>query len=351
MIQPVVAAALVAVVGGMVAIAARDDRVVALGLLVAMVAAPFASSPQPTVMTVAFRILGSLLAAYLVLAAARSQSILSEGSGIGVLAEMAIAAAAFSIGWFILPVNPLAGPLAAQAAGVALVALAIVPLTGRDVFRAGIGAAVLVIGGSLLLQAWAGPSSSVGQIVLTALLVAVAGATSLLISPFDAPAATRKVMAESTAAVPLPAGQSPAAAGADVPPDGAADAASAAAAPGIAASASFGTAGLAGDGRTGDGRAGPVSASRKATRVTAKASASPPSPDAPATRARPSTIRISPYRPLRTEGWDDPSRLPGGATPAEEAASQTPEPAPEPAPEEFPPAGRVKRLRPREPRR
>ena len=185
MIQPAVAAALLAVAGGVVAVSARESRLVALGLLLAMVAAPLASSPEPSSLTIAFRFVGGGLAAYLLWAAARSQSISSEGSGVGVAAELALAAAAFSIGWFVAPVKPLAGPTAAQAAGFALVALAVAPLAGRDVFRVGTGVAVMALGISLLLQAWAAPASSLQQIALTALFVGVLGATSLLIAPAE----------------------------------------------------------------------------------------------------------------------------------------------------------------------
>jgi hypothetical protein len=308
MIQPVVAAALIAAMGGVVAIAARDGRVVALGLLVAMVAAPFAASPQPSSLAVVFRVLGSLLAAYLLLAAAPSQSIASAGSGIGVLGETAVAGAAFSIGWFIAPVQPLTGPLAAQAAGVALVALAIVPLTGRDVFRVG-------------------SESSVGQIVLTALLVAMAGATSLLISPFDAITGKRMAAAEAPAAVPSAAGEPSADSGVEVTPATAEEAASMQATPAVTAPVPRGP----------------------AARKTARSSAAPTDADASPTLTRSSAIRTSPFRPLRGEDSTDPSQPPGGVTSAEgeEAEVETPEPLPA----AFRTPGRVRRLRPREPRR
>ena len=326
MIQPVVAAALIATIGGVVAIAARDGRVVALGLLVAMVASTFAASPQPSALAIVFRLLGSLLAAYLLLAATRSQSIASEGSGIGALAETAVAGAAFSVGWFVVPVQPLTGPLAAQAAGVALVALAIVPLSGRDVFRVGVGAAVLVIGGSLLFQAWTRSESSVGQIVPTALLVGVAGATSLLISPFDAMRAKRTAEA-APAAVP-PADRELEADGDGVPPDAAEEAASIPAAAAVPAPLPRGP----------------------AARKTAPPSAAPIPVDVSPTSTRSSTIRTSPFRPLRGDDWLDSSRPPVGPIPAEDTEGTEVE-TPEPLPDTFPTPGRVRRLRPREPRR
>lgn len=333
MIQPVVAAAVIATMGGVVAITARDGRVVALGLLVAMVASPFAASPQPTVLAIGFRALGSLLAAYLLLAAAESQSIRSEGAGIGTLAETALAGAAFSIGWFIVPVQPLTGPLAAQAAGVALVALAIVPLTGRDVFRVGVGAAVLVIGGSLLFQAWARSESSVGQIVLTALLVGVAGATSLLLSPLDAMSG-RQTAAEAAATAETAAAAIPSAdgdlwaEGAGIPSDAAEEAASIPATPAVP---------------------GPLPR-EPAARKTARSSAAPIPADASPTSTRSPTIRTSPFRPLRGEDWPAPSRPRVDLIPAEDTEGTEVE-TPEPLPETLPTPGRVRRLRPREPRR
>lgn len=222
MIQPVVAASIVVVAGAVVAVAARDNRLVSLGLLVAMVAATFVSSPLPTSAVLAFRILGALLAAYLLWASAHARSIKSEGTGIGITAELAAAAAAFAVGWFMTAVRPLPGPVAAQAAGIALAALVVVPLTGRNVLRLGIGATLLVIAVSLLREAWLGPASTPEHAVTAALLVGVAGATSLLMSPIEeratqrAAAGAKAQAAESTPArdVSTPGGQPVAEAGA-----------------------------------------------------------------------------------------------------------------------------------------
>jgi hypothetical protein len=202
MIQLAVVAAAAAVVGGVVAVTPRDSRLVTLGLLVAMVATPLASSPEPTALAVTFRILGSVLAAYFLWAATRDRSIESDGSGIGAAAELIAAGAAFSVGWFVTPVRPLAGPVAAQAAGLALIALAIVPLAGRNVLRVGAGIVLLLLGISLLLEAWVGAGSSLRQVVLTVLLVGTVAATSLLLSPTETAAVEREdAAAEPGAAV------------------------------------------------------------------------------------------------------------------------------------------------------
>jgi hypothetical protein len=189
LIQIAVIGAVATVCGGVAAVSSRDSRVVVAGLLLAMLATSIVSSPEPAALALAFRILGALLAAYLIWAA-RAQSTASEGSGIGVMAEVAAAGAAFCVGWFVVPVKPLAGPIAAQAAGVALITLAIVPLTGRNILRVGAGATLLTLGIYLLLEAWVGAMSPLGQIAQTAVLLGIAGATCLVMAPLELPPAT-----------------------------------------------------------------------------------------------------------------------------------------------------------------
>jgi hypothetical protein len=182
MIEPALVAALLAVAGGFLAITARDNRLVAGGLLLALVAAPLAASPEPAYLTIAFRVIGALLAAYLIWSATHASSTSSEGTGFGIAAQVAVAGAAFAVGWFVSPVKPLAGPVAAQAAGISLAALAVVPLTSRDILRLGAAAAVMVLGISMLLAAWIGPISPLAHLVLMVLMVGIVGATSLSIA-------------------------------------------------------------------------------------------------------------------------------------------------------------------------
>jgi hypothetical protein len=181
-------AAVAVLLGGTVAVTARDGRIVVLGLMLAAVAASLVASPLPDSLAVTARILGAMLAAYLLWAAAGSGSVESAGSVIGPLAEGAVAVAAFAVGLAVRPVDPLAGPaeaqaagLSAQAAGISLIALAVVPLAGRDVFRMGVGVSLLTLGGSLVVGAWSGAPRPLEQLALAALLVGIAGATSLLI--------------------------------------------------------------------------------------------------------------------------------------------------------------------------
>ena len=183
-------AAVAVVIGGVAAATARDGRVVVIGLMLAAVTSCLVASPLPGSLAVTARILGAMLAAYLLWAAAASGSIGSAGSAVGLLAESAAALAAFVIGLTIRPVDPLAGPLAAQAAGFALLALAIAPLAGRDVFRMGVGVALLALGCSLLGGTWSGPSPALEQLGMAALLVGIAGATRLLSPALQTESAT-----------------------------------------------------------------------------------------------------------------------------------------------------------------
>ena len=193
MIQLHDVAAVVVVCGGVAALTSRDARGVAAGLLVAMAASPLASSPAPSTLAMALRAVGALLATYLLWTAARGRSVSSEGSSSGLPAEAALAAAAFCVGWWASPVAPLPGSLAAQAAGVSLVVMAVVPLAGRDPLRAGTALVGLIVAFSMLLEAWIGPASPLQQLVWTGLLVGATGATSVLISP----------VVESAAEVPM----------------------------------------------------------------------------------------------------------------------------------------------------
>lgn len=185
MLDAAVFAAVAVVVGGVVAVTARDGRIVVLGLMLASVTASLVASPLPGSLAVTARILGAMLAAYVLWAAAGSGSVDSAGSAIGPVAEGAVAAAAFAIGLAIAPVDPLAGPVEAQAAGLSLIALAVVPLAGRDVFRMGAGVTLLTLGCSLVVGAWSGPTPPLEQLAMAALLVGIAGATSLLVPPAE----------------------------------------------------------------------------------------------------------------------------------------------------------------------
>jgi len=194
-------AAFAAVAGGVAATTARDGRIAVLGLMVAAVASSLVASPLPSSLAVTARILGAMLAAYLLWTAVGPGNVGSAGSAIGPLAEASAATAAFVAGLALRPVDPLAGPLAAQAAGFSLIVLSVVPLAGRDVFRMGMGVLLLALGGGLEMSAWSGAMPDLEQLALAALLVGIAGATSLLL-----PSVRDVAMAEETAEAGLTAG-------------------------------------------------------------------------------------------------------------------------------------------------
>jgi hypothetical protein len=206
MIDPAVIAALTVVAGATAALTVRDGRLVVLCLMFAAVAASLVADPLPDSLSVAARILGAMLAASLLWAIAGSGSVRSPGSGIGPLAEAAAATAAFAIGLQLRPVDPLTGPVVAQAAGLALVTLALAPLAGRDVFRLGVAVTILALGGSLLLGAWNGPLPPLAQLSMALLIAGIAAATGLLV-PTAAVAAldgARDVPAEEPDAIDAP---------------------------------------------------------------------------------------------------------------------------------------------------
>ncbi|HEX7498000.1 MAG TPA: hypothetical protein VF344_06015 [Candidatus Limnocylindrales bacterium] len=204
MIQLHDVAAVVVVCAAVAALTSRDARGVATGLLVAMAVSPLASSPAPSALAISLRVIGALLAAYLLGTAARRRLVSSEGSSGGLLAEGALAAAAFCVGWWASPVAPLPGSLAAQAAGVSLAAIAVVPLTGRDPLRSGTAVVTLIVAFSLLFEAWVGPSSPLQQLVWTGLLVGAIGATSVLISPVVENAAEAPMAIPAAVAIEIP---------------------------------------------------------------------------------------------------------------------------------------------------
>jgi hypothetical protein len=349
MIQLAVVAAVAAVVGGVIAIAARDGRLVALGLVMAMIAAPLASAPEPPALTIAFWILGALLAGYLLWIATPARSVSSEGSGIGPVAEVAAAAAAFCIGWLIVPVKPLAGPVAAQAAGVSLVALAIAPLTGRNVLRVGTGFAVLALGLSLLLEAWVGLASPLLEIVVMALLIGIVGATSLLLSPTEPPSPLPE---DTTGAEALAGSVETAQQSAVESSDESAE-----------------EVGPKRDGRPATGPAATSATSSAAPEAAVETAPEPapetaPEPAPEAALKRVPTVRAAGPRSPRAIRHGAPTRGAKGPAPVEEAAPvDGPAPAGEEAsndeaspapPASRPPAApapaRTRRLRPREPR-
>ena len=102
---------------------------------------------------------------------------------LGAPVEALVGLAAFVIGFGTAGLGAQAvGPAEAQGAGVALIALAVGPLVfGRDVFRLGSGA-VLLLGGVLLVRtSLAGTPSGLESVVTGALFIALGGSIAFLV--------------------------------------------------------------------------------------------------------------------------------------------------------------------------
>jgi hypothetical protein len=181
---PVIAGVLV-LAAAATAITVSDGRAVAIALFVALLISPFAASPLPGALEIAARAVAALLAAYVLWIVMKGGAVKSEGTAIGIGAELAFGAAAYVLGWWLQPVHPLQGPLGEQATGFALVALAVLPLSGSNVLRAGVGVMLLALGMSFVMETWLGPSPALAQLALTALLLVIPGALSLLVDVDD----------------------------------------------------------------------------------------------------------------------------------------------------------------------
>jgi hypothetical protein len=175
--------ACVVVAGAVVAVSARETRAALLGLLVALLASTLIADPLPGWLPIAARILAAFLASYLIAIAIRGESGGTGGSRIGWPVEILVAAAAAVIGFGTHGLGaPGGGPAEAQAAGFAVGVLAAAPVvSGRDVFRLGIGA-VLVLLGSLLVRAGlSGTPSELEQLVTSGLIVGLGGAVGVIV--------------------------------------------------------------------------------------------------------------------------------------------------------------------------
>ncbi len=206
-----VGVALVVMAGTVVAVSAREPRAALVGLAVALGGAPFLTDPLPALSTLAARVVGAALAAYLLRAAqagldaapGRGRSAPVDrargGSHLGWPAEALLALAAGLIGadlaanlQLLLPsgggVEPgdamsLLTPVAAvTGAGAAAVVAGMIPaFAARDPLRSTIGALLLVQGILLVRTGVAGVPGDLEQLAGVALLVAVAAAGAVIV--------------------------------------------------------------------------------------------------------------------------------------------------------------------------
>ena len=169
--------ALAVLLGAVVAVSARTARTAMLGLVLAMVGACFLAEPLPDSLGLAIRLVGTVLAGYLLWIAGRDRDARTGGSRLGWPAEILIAAAAAVVGFGSHGLGaPANGPALAQACGFAIAALAVAPLlNGRDILRIGLGAILLTIGAILVRAGLGGTPGNLEQVV-TAGFVAVVGA-------------------------------------------------------------------------------------------------------------------------------------------------------------------------------
>ncbi len=174
--------ALAVVLGAVFAGSARSARAAILGLIVTMVGAPLLADPVAHPFGLAARLVGAILAGYLLWIAGRGPDARTGGSHVGWPTDAFVAAAAAVVGYGSHGLGaPATGPALAQATGFALAALAVVPVVmGRDVMRIGIGLSLL-LGGALLVRTGLGGTPDALEEVLTAgLMATLGGAVAIL---------------------------------------------------------------------------------------------------------------------------------------------------------------------------
>jgi hypothetical protein len=188
-VNPILAGVALAVIAGAtVAVSVRDARVTVLAIAVVLLASAALADPIADPVGLAARAVGAILAAYLLWIAARDQptsglpAAPTEGSRIGWPAEILIAGAAAIVGFAADGLGaPALGPSLASAAGFALAALAVAPvLTGRDVFRVGLGLLLLMDAALLIRTALGGTAVPLEQLLTAGLMVAIAGTVAML---------------------------------------------------------------------------------------------------------------------------------------------------------------------------
>jgi hypothetical protein len=203
--------ALAVVIGAVVAASAHSARAAILGLVVTLVGTPAVADPPAEALGLAARLVGALLAGYLLWIATRGHNVRTAGSRVGWPTEAFIAAAAAVVGYGSHGLGaPAAGPGLASAAGFALAAVAVLPVvTGRDILRVGLGLALL-LGGALLVRTGIGGTPDAAEQVLTAILIAtLGGAVAVLAIEAHADGPGGFEMSETTPHRPSHAGDAP----------------------------------------------------------------------------------------------------------------------------------------------
>ena len=177
-----VGVALAVVVGAVVAGSARNARTAIFGLVITMVGAPLLADPIAAPLALAARLVGAVLAGYLLWIATRGDHIRTGGSRVGWPTEAFLAIGAAVVGYGSHGLGaPAAGPPLAAAAGFALAALAVLPVvTGRDIVRIGLGLGLLLGGALLVRTSLGGTPDSLEQLLTAALVATLGGAVAVL---------------------------------------------------------------------------------------------------------------------------------------------------------------------------
>ena len=203
--------ALAVVIGAVVAASAHRARTAILGLIVTLVGAAAVADPPAEALGLAARLVGALLAGYLLWIATRGHNVRTAGSRVGWPTEAFVAAAAAVVGYGSHGLGaPAAGPALASAVGFALAAVAVLPVaTGRDILRVGLGLALL-LSGALLVRTGIGGTPDAFEEALTAILIAtLGGAVAVLASAAQSDGPGGFEMSEATLHRPSHAGEAP----------------------------------------------------------------------------------------------------------------------------------------------
>ena len=188
------AGALVSAGAAAVTLATRGPRVAVLGMAAALVVSPLTLAPLPQALPLAFWLVASLLAAFLLLRSIADPTARLAPLPLGGWPEAAFVIALLVLGWAASPVAGAGrGASTALAAGLAACAAAL-PLVGfaRDPVRTGIGTILLLEGAGLVA---AGLGGTPGGAAIMALALAVLAAA----------AAAREVMTAAAAGIPATA--------------------------------------------------------------------------------------------------------------------------------------------------
>jgi hypothetical protein len=186
--------------GAVLAVSARDVRTTTLGLLLVLLGAPLIDTPWPGPLPILARIAATLLAIRLVVIGLRGDSV-TGGTRLGWPTEALLAAAAAVIGFGSHGLGAAGfGPPEAQAAGFALIVLAIAPLAaGREVLRIAVGSVLLVVGAGLVRAGLGGTARDAEQLVWAVLTIALGGAVAVI-------AAAARAAGGADLSVPIGAG-------------------------------------------------------------------------------------------------------------------------------------------------